>query len=217
MSAVIDEVNKTRGAVLSLLLKGGPLSAGHLASSIGISVQAMRKHLRSLECDAMVEHRSIISGPGRPSNLWQLTSKGYEFFSNGEGSERFAVNLLESIESAFAPGGLEEVLTKQALAKAFNYRRQIGLGELQARLQKLVELRNKEGNLTEFQRFPDSSGSWYLNAFHCSIHTIAERFPMICEKELELIRQVFPDCLVDRVQWKFDRHHSCGFKITPHQ
>ena len=206
---------KTRKVTLSLLLKGGQLSAASLASVIGISVQAMRRHLRNLECDELVESKSVSTGPGRPSNLWKLTAKGYDHFSNGKGSEKFAVNLLASIQSALDKSTIEDLLTRQALEQAFIYRNQIGYGKLQTRLQKLVELRDHEGHISDFKPCPDTAGSWYLNAFHCSITSIAEHFPIICDKELELIRQIFPDCNVDRVQWRFDTGHSCGFKITP--
>ena len=66
----------TREATLRLLLRQGKGSASKLAVCIGISVQAMRRHLRSLESDGLVESSSNPEGPGRPSNLWQLTPQG---------------------------------------------------------------------------------------------------------------------------------------------
>ncbi len=206
---------KTRQAALSLLLKRGQLSASSLASSIGISVQAMRRHLRTLESESLVEYKSVTGGPGRPSNLWQLTSKGLDLFGNARGSENFAVNLLESIQTALDPASVELVLRQQALEKAISYRNQIGLGELNVRLQKLVDLRKNEGHISEIKPCSDSKGSWYLHAFHCSIQVIAENFPIVCDQELEFIRQIFPDCIVDRIQWRLETGHSCGFKITP--
>ena len=60
----------TRDAVLSLLLERGEEDAGTLASDVGISVQAMRRHLRSLAARGLVCASSHASGPGRPSNRW---------------------------------------------------------------------------------------------------------------------------------------------------
>ena len=45
----------TREVTLTLLLRQGETSAANLAASLGISVQAMRRHLRSLEDDGLVE------------------------------------------------------------------------------------------------------------------------------------------------------------------
>ena len=72
----------TRQATLTLLLKQGESSAGNLANSLGISVQAMRRLLRSLENQGLVQCNSIVNGRGRPMNFWQLTNKGQNEFHN---------------------------------------------------------------------------------------------------------------------------------------
>ena len=46
--------DSTRDAVLSLLLERGEEDAGALAGAVGISVQAMRRHLRSLADSGLV-------------------------------------------------------------------------------------------------------------------------------------------------------------------
>ncbi|WP_320663486.1 winged helix-turn-helix transcriptional regulator [Prochlorococcus sp. MIT 1223] len=207
----------TREAALSLLLEKGELSASSLSLSLGISVQAIRRHLRSLQNDGLVESISISLGPGRPSNVWHLTSKGHHCFFNEKGSEKFALELLDSIEKRLSPNILKDLLNTQAFEKAILYRRKIGLGKVQDRLRKLIELRIEEGHKADFYKCKDDSLSWYLNAFHCSIKGIAESFPVVCDQELQLIRYIFPDCNVERVQWRIDEAKTCGFKITPNK
>ena len=210
---MIPEVHATtRQAVLTTLLKQGERSASDLASYIGVSVQAMRRHLRSLEVDGLVEASLISGGPGRPSNLWQLTHQGQNCF--GEGSERFALDLLGSIEATLPPEMIESLLSKQALEKASIYRNKIGLGQIKDRLEKLVELRSQEGYLAELKSAEDGL-SWYLNEMTCSIRSIVEKYPSFCDQELQLIRYTFPDCNVKRIHWRLECGHSCGFQITP--
>ena len=76
----------TREATLTLLLRQGEIDAAGLASQLGISVQAMRRHLRTLEDEGLVESTAVTAGPGRPSNLWRLTSRGHQHFPDGSGS-----------------------------------------------------------------------------------------------------------------------------------
>ena len=102
----------------------------------------------------------------------------------------------------------------QAIEKAIRYKKKIGNGSLNARLEKLIELRQQEGYLSELFLSNDGS-SWYLNAFHCSIRSIAEEYPVVCDQELLLLRNIFPDCDVERVQWRLESGHSCGFKVNP--
>ena len=208
------EATSTREATLSLLLRQGSSSASNLAACMGISVQAMRRHLRSLENDGLVESHLISDGPGRPSNFWQLTSQGHNCFNNADGSQKFALDLLASIEANLSKENVTRILNLQAIEKAIKYRKKIGNGSLNSRLEKLIELRQQEGYLSELSLSNDGFG-WYLNAFHCSIKSIAEEYPVVCDQELLLLRNIFPDCDVQRVQWRLENGHSCGFKVNP--
>ncbi len=205
----------TREATLTYLLREGVSSASNLSAVMGISVQAMRRHLRSLELDGLVAASPIAEGPGRPSNLWQLTFKGQNLFNNGSGSEKFALELLDSIEDILPNDMILSLLKNQSHQKANIYRRLMGNGNLTTRLEKLVQLRNAEGYMAEIHPLNDGSASWILNAFHCSIRSIAEKYPIICDQELDLIRSIFDDCHVMRVKWRLESGHSCGFQITP--
>lgn len=200
----------TRESALTLLLRRGQATAAELAAPLGISVQAMRRHLRSLEDDGLVEASSCGEGPGRPSNRWQLTAKGQSQFPDG--SEDFALGLLESIAGSLPAGTVQGLLEQQAVQKAARYRLQLGQGCLQQRLERLVELRKREGYVAEC--CADGDG-WVISEFHCSVMRIAEQFPCICDQELQLLRQTFPDCHVERVHWRLEEGHSCGFRLSP--
>ncbi len=202
----------TRETTLSLLLKEGESCASNLAQVLGISVQAMRRHLRSLEEDGLVQATSRNKGPGRPSNVWELTKKGQNRFN--EGSENFALDLLGSIETTLSEEAMTTLLSEQAADKASFYRTQIGPGSIQERTQRLVELRHREGHLAECQPALDNDAC-FINEYHCSIGKIAEKYPIVCEQELKMIRNTFPDCEVNRVDWRLECGHCCGFLIKP--
>lgn len=212
---MIDKVAvTTREGTLSLLLRQGELSASSLAASMRISVQAMRRHLRSLEEDGLVESIQIALGPGRPSNLWHLTFEGQKYFNNGKGIEKFALELLSSIESTLTSQSITKVLHKQAFDQANFYRSKIGSGSIRSRLNNFVALRNKEGNKSDFSFSENDSSSFYLNAIDCSIKPIVDKYPIFCDQELQLIRNIFSDCEVNRIQWRLETGKTCGFKIT---
>ncbi|QNI56455.1 iron-sulfur cluster biosynthesis transcriptional regulator SufR [Synechococcus sp. BIOS-E4-1] len=202
----------TREATLTLLLRQGEISAADLASELGISVQAMRRHLRTLEDEGLVEASPITAGPGRPSNQWRLTQQGHQHFPDG--SDTFALNLLESMAKSLPPETLATLLDRQAHEKAHHYRHQLGDGPLEQRIRRLVRLRSHEGYVSEMVPAENGLG-WYINEFHCSVQRIAEEFPAVCDQELQLIRMTFPDCQVERVHWRLESGHSCGFQISP--
>ena len=200
-----------RETVLTLLLRRGESEAAVLAEIMGISVQAMRRHLRSLANENLVESTPMATGPGRPSNRWHLTPKGRDQFPDGSG--HFALGLLDSMRATLPPETVASLLNQQALDKAAQYRHQLGDAPLSQRLQKLADLRRNEGYVTECHR--DEDGSWTLQEMHCSVQRIAEEFPAVCDQELLLIRNTVPDCEVERVHWRLEGGHACGFRITP--
>ena len=172
----------------------------------------MRRHLLILEASGLVQASQISFGPGRPANLWHLTIQGQHYFHDG--SEKFALDLFASLSANLSPEVMSTLLNQQSINKANDYKKYLGHGSLAERLEKLVELRSKEGYLAECQSGKDGI-SWYLNTFHCSISGIAEKFPVVCDQELKVIRDTFPDCKVERVQWRFECGNSCGFQIIP--
>ena len=208
----VSAQSPTREAALSLMLRQGELTAAQLAEALQVSVQVMRRHLRSLEDEGLVEASPTSEGQGRPSNRWRLTSNGRGHFPNG--SEHFALGLLSSMTANLPSGMVEELLERQASEKAEDYRRHIGAGTVLERLERLVELRRGEGYVAEFHAEPGQD-SWVLSEFHCSVQSIAQQFPCVCDQELELIRQTFPDCKVDRVHWLLEGNQACGFRLTP--
>ena len=202
----------TRESALALLLRLGETTAAQLADQLGVSVQIMRRHLRGLEEEGLVTSSPAPEGPGRPTNRWHLTPEGRSQFPDG--GQQFALGLLESMADHLAPELVEEMLAQQAQQKANTYRQLIGDGSLQGRLERLVELRRREGYVAECT--PDPVGdAWLFSEFHCSVMRIAERFPCVCDQELQLIRSTFPDCQVERVHWRLDQGHSCGFRLIP--
>ena len=212
----LDPPLATRDAVLALLLRQGEATAADLASSLGVSVQAMRRHLRSLEEDALVEASTAVAGPGRPTNHWRLTHRGQEQF--GDGSETFALGLLQSMAATLPADTVSNLMEQQAEQKARTYRSQIGSGPLEDRLERLTELRRAEGYVADLGLDPSddpAQKAWVIREHHCSVMRIAEEFPQVCDQELLLLRLTFPDCQVDRVHWRLQEGHTCGFRLRP--
>ncbi len=208
-----NEATSTRHAVLALLLRQGEATAADLAQRLRLSVQVMRRHLRSLGEEGLVESSPTAEGPGRPSNRWRLTASGHGRFPDG--SEQFALGLLHSLADSLPAEAMRSLLEQQALQKAADYRQRLGDGGLRQRLERLVELRRQEGYVAECRPDPDNPDAWLISEFHCSVMRIAEAFPMVCDQELQLIRHTFPDCRIERVHWRLEEGHSCGFRLTP--
>jgi DeoR family suf operon transcriptional repressor len=206
--------HSTKDEILRHLLKEGQGSAIAMAEELGISPQAMRKHLKDLESEGLIEHRQEKQSLGRPQFLYQLSKQGRGKFPQGYGE--FALSFIDSLVETVGEEQLGEVFKKQWQRKAVEYRQQIGPGSLAKRVHKLVELRRQEGYMAELHPLSvDESEKFILSEHHCAIADVAESYPTVCGHELEMFAAILPDCAIERTHWLNDGEHNCGYLIRP--
>ncbi|MEG4323227.1 MULTISPECIES: iron-sulfur cluster biosynthesis transcriptional regulator SufR [unclassified Microcoleus] len=211
----------TKQDILQYLLKGGQGTALELAESLQMSPQAVRRHLKDLEVEGLIQYQSVQAGMGRPQHIYELTSMGRDRFPNRYGD--FAVSFLDTLAETVGREQVITILQKQWQRKATEFRRLVGSGSLEERVIKLVELRRAEGYMAEYypvesvgvEMCPDVKGDRFVLMEHnCAISNVAETFPSVCGNELEMFAAVLPDCNVERTHWIIDGEHRCGYLIA---
>ena len=206
----------TKEEILQYLLKFPQVTAQDLAEALGLSPQAIRRHLKDLELDNFVEYQIVQEGRGRPQYRYCLSKQGHEYFPNGY--NEFAVSFLDTLVETVGEQQVGEVLRKQWERKADEYRQSLGSGSLFKRVTKLVELRRQEGYMAELHCLEQKTPEKYILAEHnCAISDVAESYPTVCGHELEMFAAILPDCSVERTQWMNQEGHTCGYLITGNQ
>lgn len=209
----------TKQDILQLLLKQERATAQELAEALEISPQAIRRHLKDLETEGLIEYKSVQVGMGRPQHVYHLSRKGRDRFPNHYGE--FAVSLLDTLTQTLGYEQASSILRKQWQRKALEYRDKVGKGSVQERVAKLVELRRSEGYMAEWHTVEPRSSSdrvadrFILTEHNCAISNVAESFPNVCGHELEMFAAVLPDCTVERTHWINEGEHQCGYLIKP--
>lgn len=205
----------TKDDILEFLLKHGEATASALADHLKVSTQAIRRHLKDLEADSLIEHHSIQEGMGRPNNIYRLSRRGRERFPGQY--DRFAVSLLDALNETVGKEQMGTVLRKQWERKAQEYQRRLGDGSLAERVERLVQLRQQEGYMAEWRRVePEAEEDvpkYMVEEYNCAISQIAESFPTVCGHELEMFEVALPDCEVTRTHWQAEGEHRCGYLI----
>jgi DeoR family suf operon transcriptional repressor len=211
----------TKRDILQHLLKQEQLTAQELADALAISPQAIRRHLKDLEGEGLIEYKSVQTGMGRPQHIYHLSRKGRDFFPNRY--DEFAVSLLDALTETVGHDQVSSILRKQWERKAKQYRDRIGAGSLAQRVTKLVEIRQSEGYMAECHVLePDDFNEgiepkFILSERNCAISNVAESFPSVCGHELEMFAAVLPDCTVERTHWLNEGEHQCGYLIKARQ
>lgn len=206
------------------LLRQGEATAQELADALTISPQAVRRHLKDLEAEELLEHQTVQVGMGRPQHVYHLSKTGRSHFP--EAYDQFALGLLDTLAASFPPEQVEQILRQQWQRKAAEYRSQLGAVAMGDRLAQLVTLRRSEGYMTEWHPVSaeevqqlnvpaDRAGSdlYLLTEFHCAIASVAESFPNVCDYELELFSATLEGCRVERIHWMMEGEHRCGYLI----
>jgi DeoR family transcriptional regulator, suf operon transcriptional repressor len=216
------EQASTKQDILQYLLKHEYATAQDLADRFAISPQAIRRHLKDLEAEGLIEHEVehkagegiSNSGMGRPQHIYKLSAEGRDRFPASY--NEFAVTLLNTMSEAMGREQVAQVLQLQWQRKALEYRDRLGKGSLQERVANLAEIRKSEGYVAEWYPVEDDRGNtsgYILTEYNCAISQIAETFPSVCGHELEMFAAALEGCQVERTHWMVDGEHRCGYLI----
>ena len=200
----------TKQDILQHLLERGQATAQELADALDISPQAVRRHLKDLEGEDLIEYQTVQVGMGRPQHVYKLSRKGRDRFPDSHG--KFAVSLLDTLAETMGYDQVNTILRKQWERKGMEYRDRVGSGSLSDRVAKLVELRQAEGYMAEC--YPIESNQFMFTEHNCAIADVAETFPSVCGHELEMFSAVLPDCTIERTHRINNGEHRCGYLIT---
>ncbi|NJN75155.1 MAG: iron-sulfur cluster biosynthesis transcriptional regulator SufR [Synechococcaceae cyanobacterium RL_1_2] len=199
----------TKESILHYLLKQGQATTQELAEYLQVSVQAIRRHLRDLENEQLVDHQKHTQGMGRPNYLYGLSDRGKNYFPHDY--EGFSVSLLNTLVETVGEEQAGNVLVKQWHKKAQQYQQRLGTTNLGDKLKKLVQIRQQEGYMAELNSL--EPGKYVLVEHHCAIEEVAHSFPAICDHELEMFALIFSECKVERTHWLKDGEQRCGYLI----
>ncbi len=219
--------------ILELLLKQGEATAQTLADALDISPQAIRRHLKDLEAEGLIEHHAVQVGMGRPQHVYELSAKGRDRLprtldqTTSDGYGNFVLSLLDTLADTVGPDQMGSILQKQWERKALEYRKQVGNGSLQERVANLVALRQAEGYMAEWYVVDEAipangiqssdrpaQPQFMITEYNCAIHGIVESFPSVCSHELEMFEMALQNCTVERTHWLVNGEHRCGYLIT---
>ncbi|MFE2725815.1 helix-turn-helix transcriptional regulator [Kitasatospora sp. NPDC059327] len=198
---LLDGHRATRDRVARSILDHGPSSAADLASRLGLSTAAVRRHLDGLAAAGLVDAREQrvygSRGRGRPAKVFALTESGRDAFY--QAYDQLAADALRWISDAVGGGAAgEEAVAAFARArfgkqgeKYLDTLREAAAGE---RTEALARALSADGYAATVRRVPSAAAKAPAGAqlcqHHCPVAHIAEQFPQLCEAETEVFSQL---------------------------
>jgi predicted ArsR family transcriptional regulator len=197
-SAAADD-GRTRDRVSALLLEHGPQTATELATRLGISPAAVRRHLDALVGAGRLEERAggaggstAHRGRGRPARRFHLTDAGRSSFPHAY--DDLALTALRYVAASGGPDAVRAVAEQQlaglevrASSAVESAVRQAAQDHPEApvdRAQALAAALTAEGYAATASAI---SGGGQLCQHHCPVAHVAAEFPQLCEAETAVI------------------------------
>ncbi|GAA1216829.1 transcriptional regulator [Kitasatospora nipponensis] len=199
---LLDGHRATRDRVARSILDHGPSSATDLATRLGLTSAAVRRHLDGLAASGLVESREQrvygSRGRGRPAKVFALTESGRDAFY--QAYDQLAADALRWIAEAVGGGAAGEEAVAAFARARFAKQGQKYLGDLaqapaEDRTEALARALSADGYAATVRRVPTASASKapagaQLCQHHCPVAHIAEQFPQLCEAETEVFSQL---------------------------
>ncbi|WP_104204447.1 helix-turn-helix transcriptional regulator [Billgrantia saliphila] len=204
-----SSTSDTAERLLHLLKVRGPLSAAALGEMLGTSGENARQQLTKLARQGLVDQRPRPGGVGRPTAEWRLSEAGHARFPDGHAE--LASRLIVSVRDTLGDEALARLVEARQGETLALYREALAdATSLEARVERLAEIRTREGYMAEWQREED--GSLLLIENHCPICQTARTCPDFCRAELEVFRAVL-DVPVERTDHVLAGARRCVYRI----
>jgi predicted ArsR family transcriptional regulator len=172
----------TRARVRELLLHCGALTASALATDLGLSPAAVRRHLDALEVEGVVSSRDVRSYGkrlrGRPAREYVLTASGHA--EGPQSYDTLATQALDFLAEHGGPKAVADFARSRAEALAGRY--------AQARTpDALASALTADGYAAAVESSPAGT---VICQHHCPVEHTAAAHPELCEAETVMLAEV---------------------------
>ena len=200
--------------ILSTLKTRGALGIPDIAKVLNVTVEAVRQQMAKLQAEGWVDAESRSSGRGRPTQIWRLTGEGHRRFPDTHAE--MTVQMISAVIRVFGNTGMDQLIAAREDTMRANYAEALrGARSLQTRLERLADIRSREGYMAEFR--PEGDGFLFIEN-HCPICTAAQACTGFCRSELQLFDAVLgPDVSVSRVEHVLAGARRCAYQVSPRQ
>lgn len=186
VNILANEHTSTRDQILHMLKIVGSLPVSDMATRLGITEMAVRRHLNTLERDNMITSTLVRQSMGRPTNVYSLSKQADEQFPRNY--DDLTLDFLQDIEELDGPEKIEVLFRRREDKLEKTYRHHMK-GDLAERVAALAELQNQRGYMVQWEK-DETTDTYFLKEFNCPISQVANQYQQACNCELSLFKRV---------------------------
>jgi len=197
-----------RAEILHELKRAQPLAVRELADKLGVTVNAVRHHLKELEAERLVAYGREQRGVGAPTFAYRLTAEGEALFPS-----RYRETLTEVLDH------LTQTVGRESAVRAFETRYEDLTRRLQGelagvsderRLEAVARLMSEAGYMAEWS---ETDGVFRFAEHNCALRAVAEKYPEICAAEEKFLEAAL-GAVVARRTHIVSGCNACEYAVT---
>ena len=176
--------DSTRGRVVGLL-RGKSGTVTELAEALGLTDNAVRAHLLSLERDGLVRQSGVQRGARKPHYAYELTDEAERLFPKAY--DALLNQLITTLKGRLPPSAIEDVLREVGRSLAARHISDGGPADLEGRLQNVLEILKAIGGTPSLER---EGGQLFIRSGGCPLAAAVAEHPEVCELAEALVAEV---------------------------
>jgi len=199
----------TQRSILDLLKRSGTATIPELARELGLNIETVRGHLRTLTAQALVRREGARRrGPGRPEIVYGLTSNAEALFPRREGT------VLRELASYLKRSGHGHLL-REFIQHGIAQRRDEALGRVahlkgRKRVEEVARILRELGFMA---RVEGSAATTTLRLCHCPLRALVDATRAPCRAELGFIEELLGARLA-RLSYIPAGAPSCSYAVS---
>jgi predicted ArsR family transcriptional regulator len=176
--------DSTRGRVVTLL-RGRSGTVTELAEKLGLTDNAVRAHLLSLERDGLVRQSGVQRGARKPHFAYELTDEAERLFPKAY--DALLNQLITALKGRLPPAALEDVLREVGRSLAGRHSADGSSADLEERVQTAVEVLKAIGGTPRVEREGDRLA---IRSGGCPLAAAVVEHPEVCELAEALVAEI---------------------------
>jgi predicted ArsR family transcriptional regulator len=176
--------DSTRGRIVSLL-RGGTGTVSELAEKLGLTDNAIRAQLLTLERDGLVRQSGVQKGPRKPHFAYELTSDAERLFPKAY--DALLNQLITALKGRLPPGALEDVLREVGRAIAAGQASDKSPDDSKGRVQSALEVLKALGGSPRIEK---ENGKLLIRSGACPLSAAVIAHPEVCELAEALVAEI---------------------------